>query len=84
MRMNPASGFPSDFDVVLLEETDKDTGLSALSDHPLVRRVTPQRLVRRSLKYINTTEDGDTPEYRNFKRKVYSYVGLLLFLFNFA
>ncbi|XP_015585163.1 membrane-bound transcription factor site-1 protease isoform X2 [Cephus cinctus] len=72
-RNNPASGFPSDFDVVLLEETDKHNGLSALSDHPLVRRVTPQRLVHRTLKYINVSEDGDTPEYGSFKRKISSY-----------
>ncbi|XP_012285406.1 membrane-bound transcription factor site-1 protease [Orussus abietinus] len=72
-RDNPASGFPSDFDVVLLEETDKHNGLSALSDHPLVRRVTPQRLVHRTLKYINVSEDGDAPEYRNFRRKINNY-----------
>ena len=73
-RDNPASGFPSDFDVVLLEETDKHNGLNALTDHPLVRRVTPQRVVFRSLKYVNATEENDTPEYKNFKRKINSYV----------
>lgn len=73
-RDNPASGFPSDFDVVLLEETHKRNGLDALSDHPLVRRVTPQRVVYRSLKYINSSEENDTPEYKNFKRKINSYV----------
>ncbi|XP_012267422.2 membrane-bound transcription factor site-1 protease [Athalia rosae] len=72
-RDNPASGFPSDFDVVLLEETDRYNGLSALSDHPLVRRVTPQRVVHRTLKYINSTEDGDMPEYKDFRRKINSH-----------
>ncbi|XP_046428490.1 membrane-bound transcription factor site-1 protease isoform X2 [Neodiprion fabricii] len=72
-RDNPASEYPSDFDVVLLEETDRRNGLSALSDHPLVRRVTPQRVVHRTLKYLNTTEDGDMPEYKNFKRKINGY-----------
>lgn len=76
-RDNPASGFPSDFDVVLLKETDRRNGLSALSDHPLVRRVTPQRVVHRTLKYINNTEDGDMPEYKNFKRKINGYVGII-------
>ncbi|XP_063990633.1 membrane-bound transcription factor site-1 protease [Diachasmimorpha longicaudata] len=77
-RVNPASDYPSDFDVVLLEESDKQNGLTALSDHPLVRRVTPQRFVQRTLKYVNSTEDGqetvhddpDTAEYYNFKRKI--------------
>lgn len=55
-RNNPASDFPSDFDVILLEETEKLNGLNALSDHPSIRRVTPQRVVHRSLKYINVTE----------------------------
>ena len=74
-RDNLASEFPSDFDVVLLEETDKHPGLNALSEHPLVRRVTPQRLVHRTLKYVDATEDGD-PEYKNFKRKINSYVSI--------
>lgn len=72
-RNNPASGFPSDFDVVLIEENDKYSGLSALTDHPLVRRVTPQRLVKRTLKFAETNEDG-YPEYKNFKRKINSFV----------
>ncbi|XP_033228138.1 membrane-bound transcription factor site-1 protease isoform X2 [Belonocnema kinseyi] len=71
-RDNLASEFPSDFDVVLLEETDKRSGLNALTDHPLVRRVTPQRLVRRTLKFVDATEDGDL-EYKSFKRKIKSY-----------
>nr|CAD7398045.1 unnamed protein product [Timema poppensis] len=56
-RNNPASDFPSDFDVVMLEETERLNGLSALNRHPSIRRVTPQRLVQRTLKYINVTED---------------------------
>ncbi|XP_014489170.1 PREDICTED: membrane-bound transcription factor site-1 protease [Dinoponera quadriceps] len=69
-RDNLASRFPSDFDIILLEETVKYHGLKALNNHPLVRRVTPQRLVRRSLKFINTTtEDSDFPEYRNLKKR---------------
>lgn len=55
-RNNPASDFPSDFDVVMLEETEKLSGLAALNRHPSVRRVTPQRVVHRTLKYINLTD----------------------------
>ncbi|XP_017891773.1 membrane-bound transcription factor site-1 protease isoform X1 [Ceratina calcarata] len=72
-RNNLASNYPSDFDVVLLEETDKHNGLDALTDHPLIRRVTPQRLVQRSLKFINASEDVDFAEYKNFKRKINNY-----------
>lgn len=73
-RDNLASNYPSDFDVVLLEETDRHSGLDALTDHPLIRRVTPQRLVQRSLKFINASEDADFLEYKNFKRKINNYV----------
>lgn len=75
-RNNPASEFPSDFDVVVIEETDKFSGVNALSDHPLVRRVTPQRLVKRTLKFAEGTEDG-YPEYKNFKRKINSFVSII-------
>ncbi|KAJ4448498.1 hypothetical protein ANN_10514 [Periplaneta americana] len=39
-----------------LEETEKLSGLAALNRHPSVRRVTPQRVVHRTLKYVNLTE----------------------------
>ncbi|KAI5693349.1 hypothetical protein M8J75_014215 [Diaphorina citri] len=45
-RKNPATDFPSDFDVVLLEEVtgSDEAALSSLLEHPLIKRVTPQRL----------------------------------------
>lgn len=56
-RNNPASDYPSDFDVVALEETENSQdGLDALRHHPAVRRVTPQRMVHRSLHFENATE----------------------------
>lgn len=51
-RENPASDYPSDFDVVLLEDTDKFEGLNALNEHPAIKRVTAQRMVSRTLKFI--------------------------------
>lgn len=75
-RRNPSSEYPSDFDVVLLEETIHRNGLDALRDHPLVKRVTPQRLVRRTIKYVNHTDEDAFPEYKNFKRKTSSYVSI--------
>lgn len=55
-RENPASDYPSDFDVVVLEDTNKLEGLNALNDHPAIKRVTAQRMVSRTLKFIS-------PEY---------------------
>lgn len=56
-RNNPASDYPSDFDVVTLEEAENSQeGLEALRLHPAIRRVTPQRMVQRSLQYENSTD----------------------------
>lgn len=52
-RDNPASDYPSDFDVVVLQDTEKLSGLNALNEHPLVKRVTAQRMVSRTLKFVN-------------------------------
>ncbi|CAH0547704.1 unnamed protein product [Brassicogethes aeneus] len=52
-RENPASDYPSDFDVVILDETDRLDGLNALNDHPAIKRVTSQRMVSRTLKFVN-------------------------------
>jgi membrane-bound transcription factor site-1 protease len=52
-RENPASDYPSDFDVVILEDTDKGAGLDALTNHPSIKTVTAQRMVLRTLKFVN-------------------------------
>ncbi|XP_063634305.1 membrane-bound transcription factor site-1 protease [Cydia splendana] len=56
-RNNPAKEYPSDFDVILLEEGDR-RALDALRDHPAVRRVTAQRQVQRTIKYVQEEECG--------------------------
>ncbi|KAK3868639.1 hypothetical protein Pcinc_025981 [Petrolisthes cinctipes] len=58
-RNNPASDYPSDFDVVQIQELHKNEGLDALKDHPAVKRVTAQRMVIRHLHFINSTDDDD-------------------------
>ncbi|KAJ7408980.1 Membrane-bound transcription factor site-1 protease [Willisornis vidua] len=50
-RNNPASDYPSDFEVIQINEKQKD-GVLTLEDHPNIKRVTPQRKVFRSLKYL--------------------------------
>ncbi|XP_059622943.1 membrane-bound transcription factor site-1 protease isoform X2 [Phlebotomus argentipes] len=51
-RSNPASDFPSDFDVIILEEYEPFEGLQLIKSHPSVKSVTPQRMVHRSLKFV--------------------------------
>lgn len=77
LRNNAASIYPSDFDIVHLKETDKYEGLKALSNHPLVKTVSPQRLIYRTLKFINkTTSNSDILAYRNLKRRINDHVSL--------
>uniref|UniRef100_A0A182P1R8 Membrane-bound transcription factor site-1 protease n=1 Tax=Anopheles epiroticus TaxID=199890 RepID=A0A182P1R8_9DIPT len=53
-RNNPAQDFPSDFDVLALEEVIEyaDDGLALLRTHPSIRSISPQRMVHRALKYV--------------------------------
>ncbi|KAL1517236.1 hypothetical protein ABEB36_001026 [Hypothenemus hampei] len=55
-RENPASDFPSDFDVIVLEDTKTFEGLNALNDHPAIKRVTAQRMVSRTLKFLSPND----------------------------
>lgn len=63
-RDNPAHEYPSDFDVVKINDKNRN-GIDALENHPVVKRVTPHKMVTRSLKFIkvknkrcNTTNTG--------------------------
>lgn len=59
-RSNPAADFPSDFDVLLLEEREPYLDIDTLlAGHPNVKSVTPQRIVHRTLKYIPLDEDEE-------------------------
>lgn len=53
-RINPATDFPSDFDVILLEEENSITGLEAIRNHPYVLFIFEIKfniiLINRSLK----------------------------------
>lgn len=50
-RENPASDFPSDFELVHIRQASPSS-LLTLEDHPYIKRVTPQRKVFRMLKYV--------------------------------
>lgn len=56
-RENPASDFPSDFELVHIRQASPGS-LLTLEDHPYIKRVTPQRKVFRMLKYVPCKSDG--------------------------
>lgn len=49
-RNNPASDYPSDFELIEIKSDQRD-GVLTLEDHPNIKRVTPQKRVFRSLKF---------------------------------
>ncbi|XP_058460840.1 membrane-bound transcription factor site-1 protease isoform X2 [Malaya genurostris] len=53
-RSNPASDYPSDFDVLTLEEDAQISmdGINLLKSHPSIKSISPQRMVHRTLKYV--------------------------------
>lgn len=58
-RDNPAAKeYPSDFDIVIFDDTQQKDGISALLDHPLVKSVTAHRVVKRTVKYVNDNDCG--------------------------
>ncbi|KAJ2954409.1 hypothetical protein O0L34_g2673 [Tuta absoluta] len=58
-RNNPAKEYPSDFDVIIIEERAQHA-LDALRDHPAIRQVTAQRQVQRTIKYVPEDDCGPT------------------------
>ena len=54
--------YPSDFDVLLVSDVLSDKARSALADHPLIKSITPQRKVTRTLKEEEEHEDEDPQE----------------------
>ncbi|CAB3366260.1 Hypothetical predicted protein [Cloeon dipterum] len=65
-RNNPASDFPSDFDVLQLKsDPSNQESIKNLEEHPNVKSVTPQRTVTRTLHYINTDPKEDEAEEEN-------------------
>lgn len=53
-RNNPASDYPSDFELIEIRTAHRD-GVLTLEDHPNIKRVTPQKRVFRSLKFAEST-----------------------------
>ncbi|XP_011504283.1 PREDICTED: membrane-bound transcription factor site-1 protease [Ceratosolen solmsi marchali] len=69
-RDNLASKYPSDFDIVQIKEASKQNGIDALKGHPSIQRITSQKLVHRTLKYLKSDKDELLPEYKSFRRKI--------------
>ncbi|KAL5022748.1 hypothetical protein ScPMuIL_001903 [Solemya velum] len=66
IRDNPAYGYPSDFDLVKLND-QYQLGLDALESHPIVKRVTPHKRVIRTLKYVRDPEEAADTGVKNNK-----------------
>lgn len=68
-RQNPASEYPSDFDVVMIDENAPFTAIETLRSHSTIKSITPQRMVHRTLKYIpissNDSHAANTNDERN-------------------
>ncbi len=64
-RNNPMAAYPSDFDVLLVTDDVGDQAVKALKSHPLIKSITPQRRVVRSLKAIpeDSPKDNEEAEY---------------------
>jgi membrane-bound transcription factor site-1 protease len=58
-RSNPASQFPSDFDVVQVSGAHPDSSewIDIVKTHPSIKDVTPQQMITRSLHYLNVSDD---------------------------
>ncbi|KXJ78974.1 hypothetical protein RP20_CCG002845 [Aedes albopictus] len=63
-RLNPISDYPSDFDVITLEEDSKSQsdGIDLLRSHPSIKSISPQRMVHRTLKYVPMEVSPDESE----------------------
>ncbi|GFV43243.1 hypothetical protein TNCV_2049241 [Trichonephila clavipes] len=55
-RNNPASNYPSDFEVVQLQSDIVENGLPALRKHHSIKHVTPQRKVTRTLTSLDESD----------------------------
>ncbi len=65
-RQNLATDYPSDFDLLRISQHVEDNGVASLRNHPSIKRVTPQRQVFRTLKYMNDSYSDDFKEFRRF------------------
>ncbi|XP_077982093.1 membrane-bound transcription factor site-1 protease-like isoform X2 [Glandiceps talaboti] len=62
-RNNPASEYPSDFELVQIQDGTSQQGLEALRRHPYVKGITPQRRVTRTLSVVSEDTFEDPPEH---------------------
>lgn len=65
-RQNPASEYPSDFDVVMINENAPYTALEKLRIYKMIKSITPERMVYRNLKYI-PIENNENDKQTNFE-----------------
>lgn len=68
-RNNPAQDYPSDFDLVVIDDTSKRSGVSALEDHPIIKSVTAQQMVHRTIKFVNYDQDEEEDSFNDTNTK---------------
>ncbi|XP_066902456.1 membrane-bound transcription factor site-1 protease [Halyomorpha halys] len=68
-RNNLASDYPSDFDVVIVEEGTRTNCLTKLKAFPSIKRVTPQRLVIRNLKLFENDDHQKVGNPNRYTKK---------------
>lgn len=68
-RTNPASLYPSDFDVLHLTTSNSKHVIEMLEKHPNIKRVTSQKMITRTLHFVNESNDHLSKEnlFYNFK-----------------
>lgn len=64
-RNNPAVDYPSDFDVIMIDENVPMSAIVSLRSHPSVKSITPQRMVHRTLNYIPISSGDKQPSAVN-------------------
>uniref|UniRef100_A0A8W8JSW4 Membrane-bound transcription factor site-1 protease n=1 Tax=Magallana gigas TaxID=29159 RepID=A0A8W8JSW4_MAGGI len=60
-RDNLAYDYPSDFDVVKLND-GSHAGIEALESHPIIKRITPHKKLSRSLKFVKDVEQSEVED----------------------
>lgn len=64
-RENPATDYPSDFDVLMIDESAPFTAVDTLRAHVSIKSITPQRMVHRTLKYIPIPNEENVSDSTN-------------------
>ena len=77
-RHNPMAEYPSDFDVLLVSDIFGEKAMKALENHPLIKSITPQRKVMRTLQEVEDEEEEHGKRARHHRKLFITYHMTLL------